>query len=80
MSSKDEFYIPQVRDDKKPKAGIAFKSLDETYEFYNDYARMLDLVLGLVRRRKRKKQVRLFGNDTFVLRKVKQMRRGEKKK
>ncbi|CAL9022230.1 unnamed protein product [Prunus brigantina] len=43
--------------------------------------RMLDLVSGLVRRRKRKKQVRLFfGNHTFVLRKVKQMRRGEKKK
>ncbi|BFG28662.1 hypothetical protein CerSpe_149360 [Prunus speciosa] len=39
MSSKDEFYIPQVRDDKKPKAGLTFKSLDETYEFYNDYAK-----------------------------------------
>ncbi|KAH0981260.1 hypothetical protein GBA52_008437 [Prunus armeniaca] len=42
--------------------------------------RMLDLVSGLVRRRKRKKHVRFFGNDTFVLRKVKQMRRGGKKK
>ncbi|CAL8119094.1 unnamed protein product [Prunus armeniaca] len=54
MSSKDEFYIPQVRDDKKPKAGLAFKSLDETYEFYNDYAKNAGFTIRISKEKKKK--------------------------
>ncbi|CAL2239643.1 unnamed protein product [Prunus armeniaca] len=66
MFSKDEFYIPQVRDDKKQKAGLAFKSLDETYEFYNDYAKDAGFSVRISKEKKKKETC--------------EMRRGGKKK
>ncbi|XP_042381983.1 protein FAR1-RELATED SEQUENCE 5-like isoform X1 [Zingiber officinale] len=35
----DQEYIPQVSDDRKPKIGMEFSSLDDAYSFYNQYAR-----------------------------------------
>ncbi|CAL2257511.1 unnamed protein product [Prunus armeniaca] len=60
MSSKDEFYIPQVRDDKKPKAGLAFKSLDETYKFYNDYAKDAGFSVKISKEKKKKETGEVF--------------------
>ncbi|XP_074583474.1 protein FAR1-RELATED SEQUENCE 5-like [Curcuma longa] len=37
--SNDHIYIPQVTDDRKPKIGMEFTSLEETFSFYNQYAR-----------------------------------------
>ncbi|ONI27213.1 hypothetical protein PRUPE_1G074100 [Prunus persica] len=51
----DEFYIPQVKDEKKPKAGLAFQSLDETYEFYNDYAKDAGFSVRISKEKKKKK-------------------------
>ncbi|XP_042467641.1 protein FAR1-RELATED SEQUENCE 5-like [Zingiber officinale] len=36
---EDQLYIPQVADDQKPKYGMEFSSIDETFSFYNQYAR-----------------------------------------
>ncbi|CAL2239666.1 unnamed protein product [Prunus armeniaca] len=60
MFSKDEFYIPQVRDDKKQKAGLAFKSLDETYEFYNDYAKDAGFSVRISKEKKKKETCEVF--------------------
>ncbi|XP_074576130.1 protein FAR1-RELATED SEQUENCE 5-like [Curcuma longa] len=35
----DQIYIPQVVDDRKPKVGMEFSSLEEAFMFYNQYAR-----------------------------------------
>ncbi|XP_073138698.1 protein FAR1-RELATED SEQUENCE 5-like [Henckelia pumila] len=35
----DHSYIPQVGDDRKPKIGMEFESLDDAFSFYNQYAR-----------------------------------------
>ena len=37
--SCDKIYIPQLRDDHKPKSGQGFESLDDAHEFYNNYAK-----------------------------------------
>ena len=31
-------YIPEVRNEKRPKVGMKFDSLDFVYDFYNRYA------------------------------------------
>ncbi|XP_073121059.1 protein FAR1-RELATED SEQUENCE 5-like [Henckelia pumila] len=38
-SGDDQLYIPQVVDDRKPKIGMKFASLEEAFSFYNQYAR-----------------------------------------
>ncbi|KAG6430089.1 hypothetical protein SASPL_108150 [Salvia splendens] len=35
----DQLYIPQVANDRKPKIGMQFESIDDAFEFYNQYAR-----------------------------------------
>ncbi|XP_074585556.1 protein FAR1-RELATED SEQUENCE 5-like [Curcuma longa] len=35
----DHLYIPQVTDDRKPKIGMEFTSLEEAFSCYNQYAR-----------------------------------------
>ncbi|XP_074568528.1 protein FAR1-RELATED SEQUENCE 5-like [Curcuma longa] len=35
----DHLYIPQVIDDRKPKIGMEFTSLEEAFSYYNQYAR-----------------------------------------
>ena len=35
----DQEFIPQVADDRKPKIGMEFSSLEDAYSFYNQYAR-----------------------------------------
>ncbi|XP_057785582.1 protein FAR1-RELATED SEQUENCE 5-like [Salvia miltiorrhiza] len=35
----DQLYIPQVADDRKPKTGMKFASIDDAFSFYNQYAR-----------------------------------------
>ncbi|XP_073121051.1 protein FAR1-RELATED SEQUENCE 5-like [Henckelia pumila] len=37
-SGDDQLYIPQVVDDRKPKIGMEFASLEEAFSFYNQYA------------------------------------------
>lgn len=38
-SGDDQLFIPQVADDRKPKIGMEFESLDDAFSFYNQYAR-----------------------------------------
>ncbi|XP_074560094.1 protein FAR1-RELATED SEQUENCE 5-like [Curcuma longa] len=35
----DHIYIPQVTDDRKPKIGMKFTSLEDAFSWYNQYAR-----------------------------------------
>ncbi|KZV20016.1 protein FAR-RED IMPAIRED RESPONSE 1-like [Dorcoceras hygrometricum] len=35
----DQIYIPQVVDDRKPKVGMEFTSIEDAFSFYNQYAR-----------------------------------------
>lgn len=35
----DRQFIPQVADERKPKIGMKFSSVDEAFSFYNQYAR-----------------------------------------
>ncbi|KAG6387255.1 hypothetical protein SASPL_152442 [Salvia splendens] len=35
----DQLYIPQVVNDRKPKIGTKFESIDDAFEFYSQYAR-----------------------------------------
>ncbi|XP_073122595.1 protein FAR1-RELATED SEQUENCE 5-like [Henckelia pumila] len=35
----DQSYIPQVGDDRKPNIGMRFESLEDSYLYYNQYAR-----------------------------------------
>ncbi|XP_074561432.1 protein FAR1-RELATED SEQUENCE 5-like [Curcuma longa] len=37
--SDDQLYIPQLADDRKPKIGMEFLSLEDAFSFYNQYAR-----------------------------------------
>ena len=38
-------FTPQVAEERKPKVGQGFETIEAAYEFYNMYARELDLVL-----------------------------------
>ncbi|XP_073152440.1 protein FAR1-RELATED SEQUENCE 5-like [Henckelia pumila] len=38
-SGDDQIYIPEVVDERKPKLGMEFGSVDEAFSFYNHYAR-----------------------------------------
>ncbi|XP_075504589.1 protein FAR1-RELATED SEQUENCE 5-like [Primulina tabacum] len=42
ISGDEQSYIPQVRDNQKPKIGMKFESLEDTFSFYNQYARESD--------------------------------------
>ena len=35
----DQLYIPQIANDRKPEIGMKFTSIDDAFEFYNQYAR-----------------------------------------
>ena len=35
----DQLYIPEVANDRKPEIGMKFGSIDDAFEFYNQYAR-----------------------------------------
>ncbi|KAG6429053.1 hypothetical protein SASPL_107092 [Salvia splendens] len=36
----DELHIPQIANDRKPEIGMKFASINDAFEFYNQYARV----------------------------------------
>ncbi|XP_021823657.1 protein FAR1-RELATED SEQUENCE 5-like [Prunus avium] len=52
--SCDKIYIPQLRDDHKPKSGQRFESLDDAHEFYNNYAKEAGFIVRINSSRKNK--------------------------
>ncbi|KAH0987719.1 hypothetical protein GBA52_014896 [Prunus armeniaca] len=54
LDSCDKIYIPQLRDDHKPKSGQGIESLDDAHEFYNNYAKKAGFSVRINSSRKNK--------------------------
>ena len=50
----DELHIPQTVNDRKPEFGMKFASIDDAFEFYNQYAREVGFSVRISNSKKNK--------------------------
>lgn len=68
----DEYsYIPQVGDDRIPKIGMKFESLDAAFFFYNQYARESGFSARISNSKKSKKTNEVIWKNLYALKKGK---------